>query len=431
VGILSAGLLALVLASRGERLTVLQTVTDRDHPTFVAVDSGTGRAFVLNQGSLAVSNQTTTQGYTAPGTISMLDTRTGAVLRTVAAGNDPHAAAFDGRTGRVYVVNSMLHSSGLSTLEILDAHSGRVLRTVNIAIFSGAVAVDERAGQVYTFGQGPPSINALDTTGRQVATITLNNPSNAQPNAYALALDARRSHLFAAPGMGAARGVSIPRPSPHIRLRRLTLAGDNVVVSAATGRAFAFDPTGVQVFATDSGRLLQHIDLGPTFSFAGAVTDDQTGRIFVSALSVNADGVETGTGQVYVLDGHDGTILARVGVRRPGGLAVDARTGDVLVADAGPHDVLGTYSGPGSVALMDGRSGAVRAQIGVGVAPVAVAVDARTRHAFVVNYGGMMAAPDAWGWLPRWLRRSVPALAPLSASARFVPGSVSMLALPD
>jgi DNA-binding beta-propeller fold protein YncE len=263
-----------------------------------------------------------------------------------------------------------------------------------------------------------------------VATIALHGPSTAQPNAYALALDARHSHLFVAPGMGAARGVSISRPSPRARLRRLTLAGDNVVVSAATGRAFAFDPTGVQVFATDSGRLLRRVSLGPTFSFAGAVADDPTGRIFVSALGVNADGVETSAGQVYVLDGHDGAILARVSVSRPGGLAVDARTGDVLVTDAGPHDVLGTYPGLGKVVLLDGRSGAVLAQIGVGVAPVAVAVDARTRHAFVVNYGGMMAVPDAWGWLPQWLRQRVPALAPLSAAGRIVPGSVSVLALP-
>jgi DNA-binding beta-propeller fold protein YncE len=202
------------------------------------------------------------------------------------------------------------------------------------------------------------------------------------------------------------------------------------VVSVATGRAFAFDPTGVQVFATDSGRLLRRVSLGPIFTFGGAVADDQTGRIFVSALGVGADGMETGAGQVYVLDGHDGAILARVSVIRPGGLAVDVRTGNVLVTDSGPHDVLGIYPGLGRVVLLDGRRGAVLAQVRVGVAPVAVAVDVRTRHAIVVNYGGMMAVRDTWVWLPDWLRQRMPAFAPLSASVRFVPGSVSLLALP-
>jgi DNA-binding beta-propeller fold protein YncE len=408
----------------------MYSIIDRDNPTFITVASQIQRAFVLNQGSRKVSKYVSTFGFASPGTISVIDTRKGGVLRTIGAGNDPHMAVVDEQAGRVYVVNSMLHSSGHSTLQILDARSGRVLRLVDIAPFSGAVAVNERAGRIYTFGQFPPRVNALDMAGHQVAVIKLNSPYTAQPNAYALAIDARRGHLFVAPAMGAASGMRDPRKVYRARLRGLTMAGDNVVVSAATGRAFAFDRTGVQVFATDSGRLLRRVILDSTFTFVGAVANDQTGRIFVSATDVGADGLVSGAGQIYVLDGRNGTLLTRVNINRPGGLAVDARTGNVMVTDAGPHDVLGTYSGPGSVALLDGRSGAVLAHVQVGVDPVAVAVDASARHAFVVNYGGTMAVRDAWGWLPDWLRQRVPAFAPPSAAVRSVPGSVSVLALP-
>src|SRR5690242_1869169 len=109
VSILGVGLLTFILIPWTERLTVLYSITDRDNPTFITVAPQMQRAFVLNQGSRKVSKYVATFGFASPGTISVIDTRKGGVLRTIGAGNDPHMAVVDEQAGRVYVVNSMLH----------------------------------------------------------------------------------------------------------------------------------------------------------------------------------------------------------------------------------------------------------------------------------------------------------------------------------
>ena len=55
--------------------------------------------------------------------------------------------------------------------------------------------------------------------------------------------------------------------------------------------------------------------------------------------------------------------------------------------------------------------GALLRMVPVGVQPLAVAVDARTGQAFVVNYGGTVRQPPPWAgpWVPRlrqWLPRT-------------------------
>ena len=78
---------------------VLRTVLVGKNPFAVAVDARTRRAFVLND---------------LDNSVSILDTRTGAVLRTVPVGHAPFAAAVDAPTGRAFVVNS--HDNSVSVL---------------------------------------------------------------------------------------------------------------------------------------------------------------------------------------------------------------------------------------------------------------------------------------------------------------------------
>jgi hypothetical protein len=63
----------------------------------------------------------------------------------------------------------------------------------------------------------------------------------------------------------------------------------------------------------------------------------------------------------------------------------------------------------------------------VGVAPSAVAVDERTGDVFVVNAGGSVSQRGAWAWVPRWLRRWLPFLPSRDAQTRTVPGSLSVV----
>ena len=78
-------------------------------PVAVAVDARTERTFLVTAGPPRSSRATD------PGTVSVLDARTGTVRRTITLGRSPRAIALDSRTGRAFVV-----TGGSNTVTILD-----------------------------------------------------------------------------------------------------------------------------------------------------------------------------------------------------------------------------------------------------------------------------------------------------------------------
>jgi YVTN family beta-propeller protein len=120
----------------------------------LAVDTRTGRVFVVNTGD---------------GTVSVLDARSGAFLRTVTIGPNPSAMAVDERTGRVFVTlagpmspDGVFMSAG--SVRVLDARSGSILHTVTVGPDPRAVAVDEASGRAFVVGGGG-RVRAADAWG--------------------------------------------------------------------------------------------------------------------------------------------------------------------------------------------------------------------------------------------------------------------------
>jgi DNA-binding beta-propeller fold protein YncE len=112
------------------------------HPRIPVVDDRAGRAFVLTDAGMSV-----------------LDTRSGAVLHTVALGQRRLAGLplLDARSGRVFVViGSLAAGPQPGTVFVLDVRSGAVVRRVALGGSPGAVAVDERAGCVVVLTGGLP-----------------------------------------------------------------------------------------------------------------------------------------------------------------------------------------------------------------------------------------------------------------------------------
>jgi YVTN family beta-propeller protein len=108
----------------------------------VAADSLTGRVFV------SAYNLQGNRGH-----ISIVDARSGTLLRTVAVGTEPTAVAIAERTGRVFTIAQ-------SGITILDARSGRVLRTIGVV--ANAMTVDEQNGRAFvSLGNG--RIGIIDT----------------------------------------------------------------------------------------------------------------------------------------------------------------------------------------------------------------------------------------------------------------------------
>jgi YVTN family beta-propeller protein len=110
----------------------------------LAVDARRGRAFVTDVGANSVS---------------VLDTTTGRLLRRLAVAPNPTAIAVDERTGRVFVasqgaVDSAGDPLGPGTLTVLEAGSGRLIGTREVGLAPTAVAVDGRTGAVFVVTAG-------------------------------------------------------------------------------------------------------------------------------------------------------------------------------------------------------------------------------------------------------------------------------------
>jgi len=146
----------------------LRTVHVGTNPAIVAVDARDRRVFVVNEGALVADTTGETLLPVASGNATMLDEATGRVLRTVPVGQNPVAVAVDMSTRRVFVLNAgrIDTSAGVtasgSSVTILDARTGAVVRTVGIGripvtlsavgaypMVRQALAVDSVTGQVF------------------------------------------------------------------------------------------------------------------------------------------------------------------------------------------------------------------------------------------------------------------------------------------
>ena len=120
---------------------LLRTVPVGPAPAGIAVDVQAGHVLIVNQGTFQPALAVYPHEH---GTVSVLDTRTGTVLRTVPVGSEPRAIAVDIRRGHAFVTN---HYG--DTVSVLDVATGAVLRTVPVAPQPGAVAVNARMGRVF------------------------------------------------------------------------------------------------------------------------------------------------------------------------------------------------------------------------------------------------------------------------------------------
>jgi DNA-binding beta-propeller fold protein YncE len=115
---------------------VVHTIAVGLHPSALAVDARSGRVFVA-------------RNY--DGSVSMVDARSGRVLRTMATDLTPWGIAVDQRAGRVLVSTGqgLWLSATPGRVQVLDGRTGRRLRTVAVGLGPDAMALDERSGHVF------------------------------------------------------------------------------------------------------------------------------------------------------------------------------------------------------------------------------------------------------------------------------------------
>jgi len=287
----SAGVVSVLDARSG---TVLRRTTLPRRPTArtssdtlltrttVGIDERTGHAFIAIPRANAVA---------------VLDTHSGALLRTIGVGLAPGDLAVDAPRGRVVVTNS-----AAATVSILDAGSGRVLRTVAVGAAPTAVAVDEQTGRAFVTLRG-----AIDRRGALVLGT-----------GHVAVLDVLTGWVL--------RSVAVPA-TPSV-----------VAVAEAMGHVFVAGAVSsgdgrVSMLDARTGRLLHTSTVGAYPASMAVVAHD--GSVVVTTWPrPGATGRLTGV--VSVIDARSGRVTrfinAGMGLLSPGPLAVDERTGQVFLA---------------------------------------------------------------------------------------------------
>lgn len=148
---------SVLMAAAPAQATKGYPITDRfyvsDSVYGVGIDHQADRAFVANE---------------TENTVSMLDTKTGRILKNFAVGQSPTAVAVAPHLHLGFVTNSGSHE-----LTILsDAHGRRSVRTVQVGNDPMSVAVDARLGRAYVSNVIDSTISVVKiSTGKVIATV--------------------------------------------------------------------------------------------------------------------------------------------------------------------------------------------------------------------------------------------------------------------
>jgi len=152
---------AFVTSSVDDSVSVLDTRTGQlvatdvvaRSPQAVAVDEARGHVFIASSGVAS-----------GGAGLSVLDARRGTVLRIQRLTMLPLALAVDARVAHVFLVNATVDSygdaAGISSISLLDARSGALIRTVPIPATDTpatmvTMAVDDRRDRVFVLSPGP------------------------------------------------------------------------------------------------------------------------------------------------------------------------------------------------------------------------------------------------------------------------------------
>ncbi len=380
------------------------------------------------QGPLVVDTRT---GYAAVATtagVALLDTRTGAVVRTIPLSQgDAMALAVDEQSGHVIAAGA--------GVAVLDARRAAIVRAAPASLFPLGMVVDERAGHAFilngrAFGG---HVVMLDTgTGRVRHTAVVSS----EDSALAGAVDTRTARAFVTSLTDDSVSVLDTQTGVVVATVLVARSPRAVAVDERRGRVFvassgvASGGSGLNVLDARTGTVLRIQPL--TTSPLALAVDALTGRVFLVNGARDAYGAALGISSISTLDAQSGAILRTVPIPENlnlASIAVDARRGRVFVSSQGAQDPArpGALMGAGSVYVLDARSGALLRTLPAGIGPVAMAVDDATGRVVVLDMGGTVDIRDGWTWAPGWLRHVLPFLPSGQVSTRPIPSSVRVL----
>lgn len=280
----------------------------------------------------------------------MVDTRTGAVLRTIRVANAPIAIAVDEQEGQAFVaslgiVRAFQPPRGPGTITVLDTANGTVRRTIQLSGVPCNLTVSATMRRVFVLNVGSNTVDVLDAgTGAFLHTVRLH-------------------------GNPCAGAYEVPA---------------SLAVEEKTWRVFVALDNGVAEVDARAGRVRRTIALAgiPT----ATAIDRRRRHVFVTCFGAD----HAAKGSVAMLDAATGKVLRVSSVGgAPSVLAVDEQSGVVFVleTDGGLHQLWSAFSNSwpdDTLSVLSSGSGAVLRTVTTG-GPRAIAIDPSINRAFIAN----------------------------------------------
>ncbi len=345
------------------------------------------------------------------GRVTIVDTRTGAVLRTVSMAAPPTLLALNPGNGRIVAVSRA--GTAMSQVHLLDPASGLVSRGVLIGTPPGAIAIDGSADRAFIAGGGGSGANGVYpyTVHSRVVMLDLRT----MRVLHTTAVGSSPTGVAVDDGSGrvaveTAAGLQVLDAASGALLRTFPRLTQLLAVDQRTDRIVAADDAG-RVFLLDArtGRLGGAVPMiGAAPAPGGVAIDMRNGRVvLLTRGAINGSGIVMTMGLVRILDGTTGQVLQTA--------SVDGQS--ATLALWGDRAVIAAYDGSTSVTLFDPQHGQTPHLIDVGLVPSFVAVDGRAGRIVVVGNesASLDRRPrdhDLWGWMPAWLRRAIPVVPP-------------------
>jgi len=248
----------------------------------IGVDEGAGRVVVADEEGARVT---------------ILDTRTGRVQRTTRVGRAPLATAVDGSLGLAYAVAGGAYRAGYpageGAVSVLDTRTGRVRRTVTVGVMPGAIAVDDAAGLAVVANSGDRTVSMLAT--RDGALHGAAVPVGARPSA--VAVDARNGRAYVVNAGDNTVSVLDIRRRVIVRTVRVSVSPRAIAIDSTRGlvlvaadgpldaQGYPVGPGVVDVLDAGSSAVVRTVAVG--VAPRAIAVDGQGGRVIV----INSGGV--------------------------------------------------------------------------------------------------------------------------------------------
>lgn len=243
-------------------------------------------------GGAGAAAATNTRAYVtnrSAGTVTVIDTVTGTVVGTFAAGAEPDGVAVKPDGTRLYV-----SSSTKNTVTVIDTATGVVKASI-VVNAPTAITVSPTGGSVFVTNDVNGTVTRISTSTNKIATVT-KLPVGSRPTEVVVSPDSKYVYVTATTSTGASTVLRFaPTSTTATKIAELSGPATGVVVSADNAKIFVSQSDGtVAVIDAKTLAVVKSIQTGGVATGLAVTRDGSTVLVTDDAGRVRAFGVTSG-----------------------------------------------------------------------------------------------------------------------------------------